>query len=313
MTTTGATLTIDIGELLPYGNAKGSGRFYVNGPFVRYFPPQEFFRYDDFVKMSGKIIKQESGTRVVLVHRRVTDGLESSACGFIIKSHRYPFLRRLRTGFRISKTENEFKSLRRLKQLGVDAVEPVAFGAERTLFRLVRSCFIITRYFDETTTLADWHWANHDKEELAQKAARLKRLGALFLRVHGARFFLFSLKPSNVLLRAGVDNDHTLHVLDTPYARTLRWGPLARWAQSRDVGYCLGSFHPNVTNEDIESFFEGYQPYPFGRSASNVQRRIRHAVRVQQNLTPLAYLVNAVKLDLRRWRRWRRARRALVR
>jgi hypothetical protein len=280
---------------------------------VKYFPAREFSSYRDFIKIAGNTLKQEPRTRVILVHRLADNDAVAEPCAFIVKCHRYPFLPRLRTVFRISKAENEFKSLLHLKNLRVAAVEPVGFGAERTRLGFVRSCFVITRYLHETTDLADWHWTNHDKEDSTRKAARLRQLGATFRRLHSARFFLFSVKPRNILLRLGDHNEATFHFVDTPYARTLRWRPLVRWAQGRDLGYCLGSFHPNVTSEDLESFFEGYLPDTLGGTTKSVQRRVARAIRAQQNMTPLSRLVNAVKLYARQKRLLRRARRALSR
>ena len=291
----------------------GQGRFHVSAPFAGYFPTSEFAKYDDFIKLAGETIKQDARTHVVLARRRAAEGADMTSCAFIIKCYRYPFLPRLRTGFRISKSENEFNNLHQLKQLGVNAVEPVAYGTERTRLGFVRSCFVITRYLEETITLADWHWANHDEEQSMQKAERFIRLGAIFNRLHNARFFLFTAKPRNILLRPSSDSDSSLHILDTPYARRLRWDPLERWAQGRDLGYCLGSFHPKVTSAELEAFYQGYLPDPLGGLTTGIQRRIARAIRVQQNLTPVARLVNTLKLYLKQRRRWRRARRVLSR
>ncbi|MGH7888125.1 MAG: lipopolysaccharide kinase InaA family protein [Candidatus Binatia bacterium] len=308
MTNSDAKVSIGAGEPAPPWNTPARGRFHVSEPFVSYFPATEYPDYGDFFKIAGETIKQEPRTRVVLVHRRAVDGAGKNSCAFIVKIHRYPLVQRIRTGFRISKAENEFKSLLHLKQLGVTAVEPVAFGAERTALGLVRSCFVITRYLDAAINLAEWHGANNDKDEAMQRSALLKRLGAIFHRLHGARFFLFTAKPKNILLRHGSDFNSDLHILDTPYARTLRWWPLARWAQSRDLGYCLGSFEPGVTARDLASFYEGYLPDTLGSSAESVQRRVLRAIRAQQNLTPLSRSVHAVKRYLRQ--RLRHARRA---
>ena len=306
---------IGVGARQPKGSwySRARGRFHVSAPFTRYFPAAEFPDYSDFVKIAGQMVKQDHRTRVVLVYRRAGDGAEKSSCAFIVKSHRYPVVPRIRTGFRISKAENEFKSLLYLNQLGVAAVEPVAYGAERTRLGFVRSCFIITRYLEATINLEDWHYLNVDNEAAKQRAALLTRLGAIFHQLHSARFFLFTAKPRNILLRPGSDIDINtdLLILDTPFARTLRWWPLARWAQSRDLGYCLGSFHPAVTSANLQSFYAGYLPDVLGSTAESVQRRVSRAIRVQRNITPLARVVEAVKQYLRAKRRLRRARRAL--
>ncbi len=294
-----AKVSIGAREPAPPWNISARGRFHVSAPFASYFPAREFADYSAFVKIAGETVKQEHRTRVVLVHRHAVDGAGKNSCAFIVKIQRYPLLQRIRTGFRISKAENEFKSLLHLKQLGITAVEPVAFGAERTALGFVRSCFIVTRYLEAAINLDEWHRANNDKDEETQRTALLKRLGAIFHRLHSARFFLFTAKPKNILLRHGSNIDSELHILDTPYARTLRWWPLARWAQSRDLGYCLGSFQPGVTARDLASFYEGYLPDTLGSSAESVQRRVLRAIRVQQNLTPLSRSVHAVKRYLR--------------
>ncbi len=304
-----AKVSIGAGELEPPWNATSGGRFHVSGAFTSYFSARDFPNYGAFLKLAGETIKQEHRTRVILVHRRALRGAGQPSCSFIVKIQRYPFLQGIRTGFRISKAENEFKSLLYLKQLGVSAVEPVAFGAERTALGLVRSCFIITRYLEGAINLAEWHHANDEKDAETIRSALLKQLGAIFHRLHSARFFLFTAKPKNILLRQGSNSsDFELHILDTPYARALRWWPLARWAQSRDLGYCLGSFHPSVTARDLASFYQGYLPDTLGSSEASVQRRVLRAIRVQQNLTPLSRSVHAVKRYLRQQRR--RSRRA---
>ena len=275
------------------------GRFYVSAPFAGYFPAAEFPHYRDFVNIVGLTSKQDHRTRVVIFYRHADDDAERKSCGFVVKSYHYPAVPRIRTGFRISKAENEFKSLLYLKQLGVAAVEPVAYGAERTKLGFVRSCFIITRYLQAATNLEDWHFLNVDNEAAVQRAAYLRRLGAIFRQLHSVRFFLFTAKPRNILLHRGAEMSSELHLLDTPFARTLHWRPLARWAQSRDLGYCLGSFHPPITTPNLASFYEGYLPDVLGSKAESVQRRVSHAIRVQQNTTPLSHSVHALKLYLR--------------
>lgn len=290
-------------ESAPPWNTTARGRFHVSEPFASYFPAREFPDYGAFLKIAGETVKQEPRNRVMLVHRSAVDGAGKKSCAFIVKSQRYPFLPRIRTGFRISKSENEFKSLLYLKQLGVSAVEPVAFGTERTALGFVRSCFIITRYLEAAINLPDWHRALDEQDRTMQRSILLKRLGAIFHRLHGARFFLFTAKPKNILLRHGSEIDSDLHILDAPYARTLRWWPLTRWAQRRDLGYCLGSFQPAVTDRELAAFYEGYLPDILGSSAESVQRRVLRAIRVQQNLTPLSRVVHDVKGYLRHRRR----------
>ena len=84
---------------------------------------------------------------------------------FVLKTYAYPFLPRIRTGFRISKAEQEFNGLLHLSKLGIPAVEPVAFGTERTRLGFVRSCFLITVFVDGAANLTDRSSAVHGGEQ----------------------------------------------------------------------------------------------------------------------------------------------------
>jgi len=295
------SVKVNIGALAPTPkwSAGARGRFRVREPFSAYFPAGEFADYTSYLNVAGNTIKQERRTRVTLVRRRAAQCSSDHSCAFVVKSERYPFLPRIRTGFRMAKAENEFRSLLYLQQLGVGAVEAVGFGAERTALGFVRSCFVITRYLENSITLADWQQSSDPQKDSSRRRALLKRLGAIFRRLHGARFFLFTVKPKNILLRPAADDECDIYFVDTPYARTLRWWPLSRWAQSRDLGYFFGSFEPDLTDGDLASFYEGYLPDVLGRAADGLRRGISRATRAQQNRTPISRLVHALKRYLR--------------
>src|SRR5262249_8252668 len=75
------------------------------------FPATEYASYDAFLNADGPPVKSERRARVVLLQRRANRQQEESIRSFVLKIYHYPLLQRIRTGFRISKAEQEFHSL----------------------------------------------------------------------------------------------------------------------------------------------------------------------------------------------------------
>ena len=284
--------------------------FLVRPSYEDYFPADEYSSYDAFLNVDGETIKTEPRTRVVILRRVVNGPQEESSRSFVLKIYRYPLLPRIRTGLHCSKAEQEFNSLRYLNRLSVPAAEPVAFGAERTRLGFVRSCFVITVFVEGAVTLS--RWRSESSQQQRPNSGRnqflLKQLGTLFRRIHDVRFFLFTAKTKNILLRDGSAGPAEVVFVDTPYARTLRWRPLARWAQGRDLGLFLGNFVPALTERETAAFYEGYLPDPLGASAATLCGYAERAMRAKQNLTPISAMVNGLKRNLRKkrhvWRLW---------
>jgi hypothetical protein len=121
----------------------------------------------------------------------------------------------------------------------------------------------------------------------------------MFRRLHDVRFFLFTAKTKNILIRRESTRSPEVIFVDTPYARTLRWRPIARWAQGRDLGLFLGNFYPALSESETSAL---------GASSVTLRRYAQRAMRSKQNLTPISALVHALKRNLRRkvavWRLW---------
>src|SRR5215813_6910234 len=86
-------------------------RFLVRWSYEDYFPATEYASYDAFLNTDGNPVKSESRTEVVLLQRRANRQQEESIRSFVLKIYHYPLLQRIRTGFRISKAEQDFHSL----------------------------------------------------------------------------------------------------------------------------------------------------------------------------------------------------------
>jgi hypothetical protein len=276
-------------------------RILVRTPYASFFASTKYNDYDGFVNAEGEPLKSEPRTSVVLLRQKSNSGAGQPA-RFVLKVYRYPLLPRIRTGFQISKAEREFNSLLFIKQLGVQAAEPVAFGVERTRLGFVRSCFVITAFEEDTVNLSQWKFANGSRNARDNNQERylLKQIGKMFQRIHRERFFLFTPKTKNLLVRTCPAAAPKVLFVDVPYARTLRYRPFARWAQGRDLGVFLANVSPALTETQTASFYEGYLPDPLGGTAATIRRLVKRAMRSKQNLTPLSALVHQAKRIVRK-------------
>lgn len=282
-------------------SGKISKQLFFSHAYERYFPKIEFGGYDAFLNAKGKSVKSERRTNVVVVQRRRNDSQEESEHAFVLKIYYYPFFPSIRTGFQRSKAEREFRSLRYLKQEGLPAADPVAFGSARTRFGLVQSCFVITDFVEGTISLAQWRTECSvlPGPDNSLSISIIKQVGAMFRQVHEKRFFLFATKPKNVLIRRAESGSPELFIIDVPYSRTVRWGPVARWAQARDLGMLLGNFYPALTDNERAAFYSGYLPNPLGNSELNLKARVDRVMRSTQHLTPFASFFDPIKRALR--------------
>jgi hypothetical protein len=282
--------------------------FLVCAKYDSYFPKEEYGEYELFLNAAGDLVKSEARTRIVILKRRLNRSQGATTRSFVLKIYRYPLLPRVRTAFRISKAEREFANLRYINEQGLLAAEPVAFGVERTGLGLVRSCFLITSLVEGVVDLCQWK--SHDVKQsgagTSQSHDILKRIGRTFRRLHEARFFLLTAKTKNLLIRRDSTGSPEIFFIDVPYARTLRWRAIARWAQGRDLGLLLANFYPGLTESETSSFYQGYLPDPLGGSATALRRYAKRAMQSQQNITPMSALVHDLKRNLRRkWTAWR--------
>ena len=92
-----------------------------------------------------------------------------------------------------------------------------------------------------------------------------------------ARFFLFTAKTKNILIRGESTRSPEIFFIDVPYARTLHWWPIARWAQGRDFESFLGNFYPALTESETTALYEGYLPDPLGGSSLTLRGHAQRA------------------------------------
>ncbi|HEU4772721.1 MAG TPA: lipopolysaccharide kinase InaA family protein [Candidatus Udaeobacter sp.] len=269
-------------------------------PFAGYFPVAEFPHYGAFLAALGNSVKRERRTLVTVVHRPRQGAPAGEVSSFVLKVYKYPFFPRIRTGFQISKAEREFNGLRYLNEIGVGAAQAVGYGVERNSLGFVRSCFIITRFVDDSINLSQWYTELDRQEKLDGKSVDkvFTQLGRVFRRLHQAHFFLFTAKSKNILIRKDLDRADEIFLIDIPYARTLQWRLFARWAQARDIGVLFGNITASLSDTAIELFYRAYLPDPLGFPSTTVRRHALRQMRAKQNQTLISRWMHDIKRRL---------------
>jgi hypothetical protein len=184
--------------------------------------------------------------------------------------------------------------------MGIGAAQAVGYGVERDSLGFVRSCFIITRFVDDSINLSQWYaeLKSQDKLDANRVDQVFTQLGRMFRRLHQARFFLFTAKSKNILLCNDVHRADEIFLIDIPYARTLKWQPLARWAQARDIGVLFGNVTASLLDTAIELFYQAYLPDPLGLPSKTVRRHALLQLRAKQNRTLISRWVHDIKRRL---------------
>jgi hypothetical protein len=282
-------------------------QFFLSEQFAEFFPLCDFDSYNAFVEAPGDCIKSEPRTRVVMLERHRADAVDDRPERFIFKEYYYPLLPRVRTWLRHSKAEHEFRSLLEVTSHGIKAAEAVAFGTRRTPLGCVRSCFIITRYVENSYTLEQWikEADIHGVTVAELNWSVCGELGHIFRTLHRRNFFLFTAKPRNIFLQRTADTPEII-LIDLPYALRITNCLLARRAQALDLAVFLGNF-PTVLSEDQKScFYNAYLPEPLDALPEDLERRVEGAIRWRRNETPISSLVHRVRNASKKWRRQKR-------
>lgn len=155
-------------------------------------------------------------------------------CGgtsLFIKRYHYPTWRRRFRGmlrgtfFKSSRARNEFRVLRLMRQLGIHAVRPVAFG-ERRYAHFLRFCFLITEAVPNAMALSTFIQSIADRKT-AEETRNLRReiltsLAREIRHMHAAGFVHRDLFYRNVLIRSLPGDRFEYYFLDASVGRRIR-------------------------------------------------------------------------------------------
>jgi len=148
-----------------------------------------------------------------------------------IKRYHYPrWKQRLRgafrsTFFKASRARSEFRALRLMRQLGIQAVRPIAYG-ERRILHFVRSCFLMTEGVPDAVPLSTFikTFSSH-RSTAASRSIRLEILTSLARQVrhmHDAGFVHRDLFWRNVLIRILPGDRFEFYFLDASVGKRIR-------------------------------------------------------------------------------------------
>jgi tRNA A-37 threonylcarbamoyl transferase component Bud32 len=157
--------------------------------------------------------------------------LPSAHSSVFVKRYHYPrWSHRLRgmfrgTFFKASRARSEFVALGLMRQLGIQAVRPIAFG-ERRIGHFVRSCFLVTEAVPDAMPLSSFIKTFGDRRDSAQaQRSRREILTALARQVrhmHEAGFVHRDLFWRNVLIRFLPDSRFEFYFLDASVGKRIR-------------------------------------------------------------------------------------------
>lgn len=166
---------------------------------------------------------------------RTTDVIRCDPPGestsIFVKRYHYPRWRHRFRGmlrgtlFRRSRARSEYRALRLMRQLGIQAVRPVAFGERRILF-FVRSCFLITESVPDAMPLSAFiQKFGEQRGSLRSIQIRREILVSLARQVrhmHDAGFVHRDLFWRNVLIRCLPGDRFEFYFLDASVGRWIR-------------------------------------------------------------------------------------------
>lgn len=215
---------------------------------------------------------------------RSTDTLHvpgpAGAPGFYLKRYYYATWRkRFRTMLRgtflgVHRGQAEYAALQAMRNLGINAARPVAYGARR-LCRFVTACFLITEEVPGSvnlTTFASDVQAGRRPLARAERLAMVTRLARQVAEMHAAGFSHGQLFWRNILVRRGLDDQPEFFFLDAqPPPSWRRLGPAAAWWH-RELANLVVSALPFTTRTERLRFLRQYLG---GRLTPEVRAHIR--------------------------------------
>ena len=170
--------------------------------------------------------------------------LPGGAGAVFVKRYHYPrWKHRWRSALRgsflgLSRARAEYRNLARMRQAGIHAVRPVAWG-ERRVLHFVRSCFLITEGVPDAVSLSgfvkDFARREFQRPRACVRHDLIRQLAYEIRRMHDAGFVHQDLFWRNVLVRRLADDRFEFYFLDTSVGQRVRLKWLRRDKVVRDL------------------------------------------------------------------------------
>jgi tRNA A-37 threonylcarbamoyl transferase component Bud32 len=161
------------------------------------------------------------------------------------------------TFFKASRARNEYRTLRLMRDLGIQAVRPVAFG-ERRHGHFLCSCFIISEAVPDAMSLASFiKRFHHHPETYRARNARHEILTSLARQVrqmHESGFVHRDLFWRNVLIRSLPDDRFEFYFLDASVGRRIRLQQRRQEFIVRDIA-AMGVLAPDFCSKSDQLRF----------------------------------------------------------
>lgn len=171
---------------------------------------------------------------------------------------------------------NEWIAIRRLDDLGVDTMVPVAYSRSGANPATQRSC-IVTRALVDTISLEDL--AAGGPVPLALKRRLISRVAAISARMHegGVNHRDLYICHFHLDLATRDQESPKLHVIDLHRAQVRRRTP-RRWIVKDVAGLLFSAFDAGLTRTDLVRFMKAYSGKPFRTTLQEDERFWRQVV-----------------------------------
>jgi hypothetical protein len=179
---------------------------------------------------------------------------------YFLKIYAYAGLWRLRTVFIVARAGREYRNLKRLRELGFRAPEPVAWGQARTL-GFVSESFLLTRAVENAVELRklidDPQSAPWPLPDARERRRLIVEFARTLKKAHAEKYFLHTLRFKNLLL-AREGTSYALHVIDVPFAGIGRYKLFPSWGRVRDMAVLMKGARQLLSKTDRMRFARAY-------------------------------------------------------
>ncbi|AVR02104.1 lipopolysaccharide core heptose(I) kinase RfaP [Pluralibacter gergoviae] len=228
--------------------------------------------FEEVKKLDGEVFRE--------LETRRTLRFEAAGKSYFLKWHKGTTAKEIAKNLLSLRTpvlgaDREWHAIHRLRDLGVDTMRGVGFGA-KGLNPLTRTSFIITEDLTPTVSLEDYcaDWATNPPD-VRVKRMIIRRVAGMVRRMHAGGINHRDCYICHLLLHlpfSGREEDLKISVIDLHRAQIRAKVP-RRWRDKDLIGLYFSSLNIGLTRRDIWRFMKVYFAMP-----------LREVMRVEQHL-----------------------------